>query len=62
VVTWQRGKDRLRALQNGTVRASGARSNSLPDDAAMVTEAELRGAVTNDGAFSAALARAVGAA
>jgi hypothetical protein len=49
-------QDRRGALQDGGIRASGTRSDSLPDDAAVVTEAELRGTVANDGAVSCALA------
>ena len=49
-------QDRLRALENGAIGASGACSNGLPDNATVVTDAELRGAVANDGAISRALA------
>lgn len=49
-------QDRLRALEDGTIRATGACSQGLPDNAAVVTDAELRGAVANDGAISRALA------
>lgn len=49
-------QERLRSLQNGAVGASGSSSNGLPDNAAVVTNAELRGAVANDGAVSCALA------
>ena len=53
-------QDRLIALENGAIGASCACSNGLPDNAAVVTDAELRGAVANDGAFSCALAWAAG--
>lgn len=56
MATRKRWKHRLRALQDGTVGASGSSSNRLPDHAAMVAEAKLRGAVTNNGAVGCALA------
>ena len=56
MATRERWKNRLRALQDGTVGASGPSSNRLPDDAAVVAEAKLRGAVTNHGTIGCALA------
>ena len=49
-------QDRLRALEDGAIGAGGACSNGLPDNAAVVTDAELSGAVANDGAVTCALA------
>ena len=52
----ERWKNRLRTPQDGTVGTSGPSSDRLPDHATVVAEAKLRGAVTNDGAVSCALA------
>ena len=56
VAARERWQDRLRALQDSAVLTRRACSHGLPDDAAVVTEAELRGAVADDCAFSGALA------
>lgn len=56
MVTRERWRNRLRALQDGTVGAGRTGGNRLPDHAAVVAEAKLRGAVADYNAVSCALA------
>lgn len=57
VVTGQTWQDRRGALQDSAVLTGRTSASCLPDNTAMVTEAELGRTITDNGTVSRALAR-----